>query len=175
MADEKATAAAEGATAETKAPAKKAKAKKAPKAPVIKDKKLVRIGTLTLPASLHKNVKGGIILDGKVNEEGKAARKAVVDYFKKQFGLDVVTKFTKTANDNEGEKPGFMIIARNLGDSAIEKSTLFSTAVKISHKRGNFIELNASEDGSVQMVKLSDMNSEVADSLREYRDLARNK
>lgn len=160
------------ATAETKAPAKKSKKAKAKKAAPIKDKKLVRIGTLTLPPSLHKNVKDGQVLDGKVTDEGKAARKEVADYFKKQFGLDVVTKFAKTANDNEGKKPGFMIIARNLDE---QKSSLFSTAIKISHKRGNFIELNANKKGEVQMVKLADMANEVADGLREYRDLARSK
>jgi hypothetical protein len=71
-------------------------------------KKTVRIGTLTLPNALHKEVKNGKPVSGKVTEEGKAARKDVVDYFKRQFDLDVVTKFTETANDNEGENPGFI-------------------------------------------------------------------
>jgi hypothetical protein len=134
-------------------------------------KKTVRIGTLTLANELHKEVKNGKPVSGKVTEEGKAARKDVADYFQKQFGLDVVTKFTETANDNEGETPGFMIIARNLDE--VKKTKLFSTDIKISHKRGNFIAASANAEGKLSMPKLDKMDKEVADSLREYRDLVK--
>jgi hypothetical protein len=152
--------AAKKSTADAKAPAK---------APVIKDKQVVRVGTLNLDASCHVDVKKGIIQNGKVNEAGKIARKAVKEYFMKQFGLDVVTKFTPTANisDDAAAQPGFMIMARANGN----KSSLFSTAIKINHKRGNFITVSSDAAGKLSSLKISDINAEVAGALREYRDL----
>lgn len=161
---------AKGKKAASKAKAKKASAKKAePKAAEIKEKKVVRIGTLNLDPACHVDVKGGVIQSGKVNDAGKAARKAIKDYFAKQFGLDVVTKFTPTANisENAAEQPGFMIMARANGN----KSALFSTAIKINHKRGNFIEVKASKTGKVSGLTVKQFNDEVAGAIKEYRDL----
>jgi len=143
--------------------------KKVAKKAVIKDKSTVRLGTLNLPENHYKEVKNGVPQSGKTTEEGKNARTAIKDYFARQFGLDIVTKFTPTANEGENGS-GFMIIARSLDK---KKSKLFSTGIKLNHKRGNFIELKARADGKVNLPRLDSMNEAVADALREYRDINR--
>lgn len=124
-----------------------------------KPETIKRIGTVSL-------TKDHIASDkGRLNEKGKAVYKKLKDYFAKNYGLDIVFKFSPVALK---ENPGHMIIARNPGKV---QSTVFDSKFRIRPRKegdkNRMVHLTA-ENGDIK-ISVDKMPKELADALRDHK------